>query len=71
MTIYSIALIKSAADIRNLGTLALFTGITTLIYKSAFDKRNSPKARGEICMATLWLIVPFIPGMAVIESYVD
>ena len=50
------------ADVRNLGTLLLFAFLAVAVYASFFKTKLSAATRGEISMATVWLVGPFIPG---------
>ena len=58
---FSIALVKKIGDVRNIGTALLLVTVIGLIYFSVFSRMLSPKRRGALCLATMWLIMPFIP----------
>ena len=40
----------------------LFTAIGTLVYYSVFSRKIAARTRSELCMAMVWLVIPFLPG---------
>ena len=62
--IISIPIVKSVKDPRNLGTLALFTAVTALLYHALLRRGVAAKSRREVCMGTMWMLIPFMPGTA-------
>ena len=57
---HSIPIIESIRDPRNLASAALIVGIIVLLYFSLFRRGMISKT---LCMATVWLIFPFLPGL--------
>ena len=51
-------------DRRNIWTLTVLAGAFYLIYASLFKRSLAVKYRGELCLCTMWLVIPFIPGAA-------
>lgn len=58
----SFKLVTSYRDRRNLGSVLLYGTIVALVYYSLFSRRLTQRVRQQLCMATLWLVIPFLPS---------
>ena len=54
-------MIRTLSDPRILGIAAVYIVVAALLFRSLFAG-GSTKLRRETCMATMWMLLPFIPG---------
>ena len=59
---HRIAVLKSLRDPRVLAVAALYTFLALLVYFSLASRAFSKQRRGQLSMATFWMVFPFIPG---------
>ena len=58
----SIAVIKSLRDPRMLAVAALYSFLALLVYFALASRTLSRTRRGQLSMATFWMVFPFVPG---------